>query len=105
MAKPDDILMRIKYSVHSSEPDAIIILYGSFARGDNRKDSDLDIIILLEKDQVSREDEKKVKYPLYEIEFDSGQVISPLVFSRKDWETRHRVTPFYQNVISEGIEL
>lgn len=65
----------------------------------------MDIIILLEKDLVSREDEKKVKYPLYDIEFDSGQVISPLVFSRKDWETRHKVTPFYQNVISEGIEL
>jgi predicted nucleotidyltransferase len=105
MARPDDILKRIKYSVPSSEPEAKIILYGSFARGDNRKDSDMDIIILLEKDQVSREDEKKVKYPLYDIEFDSGQVISPLVFSRKDWETRHKVTPFYQNVISEGIEL
>ena len=105
MAKPDDILKRIKYAVHTSEPEAKIILYGSFARGDNRKDSDMDIIILLEKDQVSREDEKKVKYPLYDIEFDSGQVISPLVFSRKDWETRHKVTPFYQNVISEGIEL
>jgi len=105
MAGSDDILKRIKYSVRSSEPEAKIILYGSFARGDNRKDSDMDIIILLEKDQVSREDEKKVKYPLYDIEFDSGQVISPLVFSRKDWETRHKVTPFYQNVISEGIEL
>ena len=105
MAKPDEILKRIKYSVHSFEPEAKIILYGSFARGDNRKDSDMDIIILLEKDQVSREDEKKVKYPLYDIEFDSGQVISPLVLSRKDWETRHKVTPFYQNVISEGVML
>jgi predicted nucleotidyltransferase len=105
MVEPDDILKRIKYSVRSSEPEAKIILYGSFARGDNRKDSDMDVIILLEKDKVSREDEKKVTYPLYEIEFDSGQVISPLVFSRKDWETRHKVTPFYQNVISEGIEL
>ena len=105
MAKPDDILKRIKNSVRSFEPEAKIILYGSFARGDYRKDSDMDIIILLEKDQVSREDEKKVKYPLYEIEFDSGQVISPLVFSRKDWETRHKVTPFYKNVISEGLEL
>lgn len=105
MARPDNILKSIKSSVHSSEPEAKIILYGSFARGDNRKDSDMDIIILLDKDQVSREDEKKVKYPLYDIEFDSGQVISPLVFSRKDWETRHKATPFYQNVISEGIEL
>lgn len=105
MVNPDEILMRIKYSVQSFEPEAKIILYGSFARGDNRNDSDMDIIILLEKDKISREDEKRIKYPLYEIEFDSGQIISPLVFSRKDWETRHKVTPFYQNVISEGIEL
>ena len=65
----------------------------------------MDIIILLDKDQVSRQDEKRIKYPLYDIEFESGQVISPLVISRKDWDTRHKVTPFYQNVISEGIEL
>lgn len=105
MAQTDDILMRIKYSVQSSAPKAKVILYGSFARGDYRKDSDMDIIILLDKDQVSRQDEKRIKYPLYDIEFETGQVISPLVISRKDWETRHKVTPFYQNVISEGIEL
>jgi len=105
MAGTDDILMRIKYSVQSSEPEAKIILYGSFARGEYRKDSDMDILILVDKEKVSREDEKRIKYLLYEIEFDSGQVISPLVISSKDWETRHKVTPFYQNVISEGIEL
>ena len=105
MPPKDDILMKIKKSVRSSEPEAKIILYGSFARGDNRKDSDMDIIILLEKGEITREDEKRIKYPLYDIEFDSGQVISPLVFSRSDWETRHKITPFYQNVISEGIEL
>jgi len=105
MSPRDDILMRIKKSVRSSAPRAKVILYGSFARGDNRKDSDMDIIILLDKELISREDEKRIKYPLYDIEFDSGQVISPLVFSQTDWETRHKVTPFYQNVISEGIEL
>jgi predicted nucleotidyltransferase len=105
MASKDDIISRIKYSVHATDPEAKIILFGSFARGDHRKDSDMDIIILLETDRVSREDEKRIKYPLYEIEFDSGQVISPLVLSKSDWETRHKVTPFYQNVHSEGIEL
>ena len=105
MSQRNEILIRIKNSVRSAEPQAKIILYGSFARGDNRKDSDMDIIILLQKDKISREDEKRVKYPLYDIEFDSGQVISPLVLSQKDWETRHKITPFYQNVISEGVEL
>jgi uncharacterized protein len=105
MSPRDKILMRIKDSVHSFEPRAKIIVFGSFARGDNRKDSDIDVIILLDKKQITREDEKKIKYPLYDIEFDTGQVISPIVFTRSDWETRHKITPFYKNVVSEGFEL
>ncbi len=95
----------IKKLVKTTEPDATIILYGSYARGDNRKDSDLDLLILLDKDKVTREDEKKVKYPLYDIEFETGQIISPLVISKKDWETRHKITPFYDNILREGVIL
>jgi len=105
MSPRDDILKRIKSSVRLSEPGATIILFGSYARGDNMKNSDLDILILLDKKKISREDEKRIKYPLYDIEFDSGQMISPLVFSKTEWETKHKLTPFYQNVISEGIKL
>jgi len=101
----NDILTSIKHLVKSAEPEAIVILYGSYARGENKKNSDMDILILLNKDKISREDEKKVKYPLYDIEFETGQIISPLVISKKDWETRHRITPFYENVLNEGIVL
>jgi hypothetical protein len=65
----------------------------------------MDLIILLNKNKVSRADEKRVKYPLYEIEFDTGQIISPFVFSIKDWESRHSITPFYHNISKEGIRL
>jgi predicted nucleotidyltransferase len=36
MKVEQDILLRIKNSVKEAEPDAIVILYGSFARGENR---------------------------------------------------------------------
>ena len=96
------ILQLIKKAVNKSEPNAILILYGSYARGDYRDDSDLDLLVLVDKDKITRSDQKRIKYPLYDIEFDTGTIISPLIFSKKDWELNHRITPFYENVAREG---
>ena len=63
-----DILLTIKDSVKSIDPTATVILYGSFARGDNDQNSDIDLLILLEKESLTRDDEKRIKYPLYDIE-------------------------------------
>ncbi|MFT7034761.1 MAG: putative nucleotidyltransferase [Cyclobacteriaceae bacterium] len=101
----NEIISKIEKSVRLVAPNAIVILYGSFARGTNRDDSDIDILILLDKDRVTRDDEKKVKYPLYGIEFDTGQVISPLVLAKYEWETKHRITPFFEYIKREGILL
>jgi uncharacterized protein len=102
MKNKNKILSLIKSSVSNSYPNAILILYGSYARGDYRDDSDIDLLVLLDKDKVSRIDEKKIKYPLYDIEFEMGTIISPFVISKKEWETKHRVTPFFENVSREG---
>lgn len=105
MLERSDLLFMIKKSIKSSAPDATVILYGSRARGDFRDDSDLDILVLLDKDEITRDDEKRIKYPLYDIEFETGKIISPLVLSKSDWESRHRITPFYENIMREGIVL
>ena len=102
MKDKNHILQLIKKSVSKTEPNAVLILYGSYARGDYRDDSDLDLLVLVDKDTISRFDQKRIKYPLYEIEFDTGTIISPLIFSKKDWEMRHRNTPFYESVAREG---
>ncbi len=105
MINTKEIISRIKDSIYASSPNATVILYGSQARGDFKEDSDLDILILLDQDKITREDEKKIKYPLYDIEFETGKIISPLVLTKSDWESRHRITPFYDNVSKEGIEI
>ena len=99
------ILLKIKDLVKSSDPDAIVILYGSFARGEQHKSSDIDLLILLNKEKISYIDEKNIKYPLYDLEFDTGQIISPLVLTKTEWESIHRITPFYENIKNEGIIL
>ena len=79
------------------------MLYGSEARGEAGPDSDIDLLILIDKEEVSLREEQAIAYPLYDIEFDMGVVISPRIFSRKAWE--RLVTPFAENVRKEGILL
>ena len=101
MQHKENILQRIKNSVNTTEPDATLIVYGSYARGDYREDSDIDILILVDKDKISHEDENRITYPLYNIEFETGTLISPIVYTKHAW-ANHRVTPFYENVNKEG---
>ncbi len=103
--KKEEILKKIKKSVEAVVSDAEVILYGSYARGEEKVTSDIDVLILLDKDEVSLKEEMEIAYPLYDIEYSTGIIISPLVLSKKDWKKRHKITPFYENVLNEGIVL
>jgi predicted nucleotidyltransferase len=96
------ILNQIKRIVKDKEPSAKIYLYGSRSRGTAKKDSDWDLLILLNKDEISTEVEREITYPLYDLEFDTGEVISPMIYTEKEWNSKYKVTPFYQNVMREG---
>lgn len=99
------ILERIKHTVKALEPNAEVILYGSFARGDTHPESDIDILILVDKHPLNIDDKKKIEYPLYEIEFDTGQIINPLVMSKEEWYSKFKITSLFQNISQEGINL
>jgi uncharacterized protein len=105
MKTNNEILNHIKHKVQEIEPTARIILYGSTARGTNKSSSDIDLLILVEKDVLTFHEKRDIQNPLYDIEFESGKIISPYVLTRKEWETRHKITPFYENVTREGIVL
>jgi predicted nucleotidyltransferase len=91
--------------VHLHEPTAELILYGSYARGDYKPDSDMDILILLDKEKITSEDEKRISYPLFDLEFSSHQVISPLIRSKKNWYEIYPNTPLFINIKNEGIHI
>ena len=81
MTDKQSILNKIKNTVRKTDPKASLILYGSYAHGDYNEHSDLDLLVLLDQKKVTRTDQKRIKYPLYDIEFETGIIISPLALS------------------------
>lgn len=94
----------IRHSINTIDPKAEVILYGSRARGDERTDSDWDILVLTEY-SVNLGKEKEFRNKLYDLELETGEPLSLFVYSKNDWQTRQRITPFYQYVTQEGVRL
>lgn len=80
------------------------ILYGSQARGDAHTGSDWDILILLDKERLEQTDYDNVSYPFVLLGCDIGEEINPIMYTTKEWE-KYRITPFYENVRNDGINL
>ena len=98
------IISLIKQEVRRVDSTAQIILYGSRARGNEREDSDWDILILT-KYQVDIIKERQFRNALYELELETGEPFSVFVYSKNDWDTKQVITPFHTNVTREGISL
>ena len=100
-----DIGQQIKHVVKQTDPSAIAILYGSRATGKATKDSDWDILILLNKPNIALSDEQAFRHKLYDVELMTGEPISTFVYTIDDWHTRMSVTPIYQEIQKHGITL
>lgn len=96
------ILNRIKSIIKQNAPLAKIYLYGSRVRETSHVESDWDILILLARDKITNEIEEKITDPLYDLEFEIGEIISPMIYSENEWNSKYSVTPFYHNVMKEG---
>ncbi len=78
------VLSRLKDSLASTLALHDLILFGSRARGDATADSDVDVLVVLN-GPVTREDREKVWECAWEIGFDAGMVIAPVVVSYESW--------------------
>lgn len=83
-----------------------VILYGSYARGDYTEDSDIDIMVLLDLNDM---DIKKYRHELsgmtYDFNVDYGVDIKPIAKNKEHFNKWVGVYPFYSNVEREGVKL
>lgn len=83
-----------------------IILYGSYARGDYKKDSDIDIMILTDLNFAEIEKYRdEISDIAFDIELDTGIVISPVIKNIDKYNERVNIVPFFMNVQKEGVVL
>lgn len=83
-----------------------IVLYGSYARGDFTKESDIDILILLDcdKEQVLQF-RKQISRLSSRIGLRNDIEISLLLRDKETFERGKNILPFYRNINREGVEI
>jgi len=98
-------LNRIKSGIAGKDPKAEVYLYGSRARGDNHRDPDWNIFVIASKNKVTIDYKSDLRGPIYDIELESGEIISIIVYSKSDWHSKKFISPLFSNVIKEGIKV
>lgn len=100
-----NLVNRIEKSIHGKDPNAEIYLFGSRARGDFHGNSDWDILILVDNLKVTNEIDDKFRDELYNIELESGQIISTFIYPKAYWKDSLTFSPLFKAVNKEGILL
>lgn len=96
----DEVIQLLQDNVYK------IILYGSYARGDFTRESDIDILILLNctKEQIMQY-RKQISRLSSRIGLKNDIEISLLLRDRKTFENGENILPFYRNIKKEGVEI
>ena len=83
-----------------------IILYGSYARGDFNRDSDVDIMALADiSEDERREIQKKIDKVASDVSLERDITVSISLRSLAMYKKRVEYVPFYRNVHTEGVEI
>jgi len=99
-----EVINSIKKVAHDTLPkNSTLLLYGSRARGDNREDSDWDLLVLLDKPKLEARD-YGVVYPLRALGWEIGEELNPTLYTKAQWDS-WAYLPYYKNVEKDKIVL
>jgi len=98
------IIDKLKEKIKEISPSAEIILFGSRARGDYDSESDIDLLILI--DKKKKITEEKIINLCYEFELKYDIIIMPLIHSKKEWNSfPYNVSEIKYFIEKEGIKI
>lgn len=104
LKKETDTLKAIAEELSTDERILRIVAFGSRVRGDHREDSDLDVLVIV--DKKGREVKEKIVNAFYVHELETGISLSPVIFSLEDLEINKKLgSPFFDSIRKEGIVL
>jgi predicted nucleotidyltransferase len=78
-----------------------VILYGSYVRGEATKDSDIDILVLVDNSLNPFEVRESLSDILYDILLEEGELVSVIAIPEDLFENYN--SPFMLNVKKEGV--
>ena len=81
-----------------------VVLYGSYARGEQSEESDVDIALIL-KDKPSAEMTRRMIDYTAAGELKADKVLSVIDIQEAQFEHWKDILPYYQNILKEGIVL
>lgn len=102
-SKVDKIVREYREGLEKLFGDQLVgvILYGSFARGEGREDSDIDVLCVLRGPFDYGEAVRKSSELTASLSLASDVVLSRVFVSEADFKTRN--LPFFMNVRREGV--
>lgn len=81
-----------------------VILYGSYARGTQTDDSDMDIAVVLQ-DEITESAHDQMIDKIVDLELEYNMVLSVVVIKADDFSAWEKELPFFKNIQKEGIRL
>lgn len=97
------IVKELKYKIKSKYTLNEFKVFGSSARGDRRKNSDIDIFIQIP--VASRQIEEDLFDIAYDLELKYDCLIDLIVFDDRFLAGKNASLPIYQKVMSEGLSV
>ncbi len=80
-----------------------VIVYGSYARGEETEDSDIDILIVIDNNLNPTEVEESINDFLFKILLEEGDLCSVMAIPEKLFKNYN--SPFLLNVKEEGVSI